>query len=87
VAAGVVQNGEDLVDRDPQLRHRHHFHALDHPELGSHICEVAPFRLSDSPAKPRRAPCLGEHTEFICRQFLGMSDEEFVGLMQAGAFG
>jgi len=87
VAAGIVQNGEDLVDRDPQLRHRHHFHALDHPELGSHICEVAPFRLSDSPANPRRAPCLGEHTEFICRQFLGMSDEEFVGLMQAGAFG
>ena len=32
------------------------------------------------------APCLGEHTEYICTRMLGMSDNEFVELMQEGVF-
>jgi len=32
------------------------------------------------------ALCLGEHNEFVCTQLLGMSDEEFVGLMAEGVF-
>jgi crotonobetainyl-CoA:carnitine CoA-transferase CaiB-like acyl-CoA transferase len=34
VAAGVVQSGKDLIE-DPQLKHRHHFWYLNHPEMGS----------------------------------------------------
>jgi hypothetical protein len=32
------------------------------------------------------SPCLGEHTELVCREFLGMNDEEFIGLLSDGVF-
>jgi crotonobetainyl-CoA:carnitine CoA-transferase CaiB-like acyl-CoA transferase len=32
------------------------------------------------------APCLGEHTEYVCTRILGMSDEEFVDLFTEGVF-
>jgi len=87
VAAGIVQNGEDLVDRDPQLKYRQHLSELHHPEIGSHFCEMAPFRLSETPGGLKKpAPCLGEHNEFICREILGMTDKEFIELMAVGVF-
>lgn len=87
VAAGVVQNGEDLVDKDAQLNHRQHFWKLDHPEMGSHISEAPPFRLTKTPAAPQMpAPSLGEHTHYVCTQILGMSDEEFVEMEIEGVF-
>jgi benzylsuccinate CoA-transferase BbsF subunit len=47
-----------------------------------------PAILSRTPAEPRKAaPCLGEHTEYVCKEFLGMGDEEFVDYMVSGAFG
>ena len=45
------------------------------------------FQLSETPAKPARpSPLIGEHTEYVCTKILGMSDEEFVNLLQAGVF-
>jgi hypothetical protein len=32
------------------------------------------------------APCFGEHTEYVCREFLGINDEEFIDLLQKGVF-
>jgi len=29
---------------------------------------------------------LGEHTEYVCTEFFGMSDEEFVELIADGVF-
>ena len=86
IAAGVVQSGKDLVE-DPQLKHRHHFWYLNHPEMGSCAYDGPPFKLSETPAELRMpAPCLGEHTEYVCTQILGMSDEEFVELLAEGVF-
>jgi len=88
VTAGIVQNGEDLLERDRQLRHRGHFRTLKHPEIGEHRCEVTPFRLSKTPSRMQTpAPCLGQHNEYVCNTILGMSDEEFLEAMEAGAFG
>jgi len=88
VRAGVVQNGEDLLDKDPQLRYRQHFQTLDHPEIGPHTYEVTPFRLSKTPSNLQMpAPCMGQHNEYICTKILGISDEEFVELLEAGVFG
>jgi len=87
VAVGVVQNGEDLLERDPQLRHRQHCKVLNHPEMGRHITEMAPFRLSASPGSPSRpAPCMGEHNEHVCKAILGLTDEEFIELLNSGVF-
>ena len=85
VAAGVVKNAQDMFE-DPQLRHRQHYQVLDHPEMGPHSYEYPPFRLSRTPAEIKRgSPCLGEHNEFVLKELLTLSDEEYVQLLVEGA--
>jgi len=86
VASGVVQTIKDVVD-DPQLKHRGRFQILEHPELGNHICENLAFRLSKCKVEWKRpAPCLGEHNEFVYTKLLGMSEGEFIELLNDGVF-
>ena len=87
VPAGVVQKGSDLSS-DPQLEFRGHFQWADHPEMGRMAYQRPAFKLSGTPASLRRpSPCLGQHTEMVCREFLGMNDEEFIRAFEGGAFG
>lgn len=86
VAAGVVKNCGDMYV-DPQLNARGMYWKMDHPEMGEFTHLGPSFRLSNTPAQPYRpSPLIGEHTQQICSEILGMSDEEFVTLMQAGVF-
>lgn len=86
IRAGVVTDGKDVLN-DPQLRYRSHFVALNHPEMGRYMAEAAPFKLSKTPAKVHSsAPCLGQHTEYVCSKILGISDEDFVDLLNDGVF-
>jgi crotonobetainyl-CoA:carnitine CoA-transferase CaiB-like acyl-CoA transferase len=86
VAAGVVETNRDLHE-DAQLKHRHHFRMLKHPEIGTHAYEEPSFRLSKTPAELRMpAPCLGEHTAYVCTEILGMSYEEFTHFLAEGVF-
>lgn len=87
VPASKVQSAADVC-QDPQLAHRDAFWRLEHPVLGEypHLGQAA--RLSATEASPRRAaPCLGEHTEMVCTEMLGMSDAQFIDLFQSGVFG
>ncbi len=87
VSAGVVKSPEDIY-QDPQLRQRNFFWTIEHKEMGavSHLGQAS--ILSETPAEPRMpAPCLGEHTEFVCKQLLGMRDEEFAELRREEAIG
>jgi benzylsuccinate CoA-transferase BbsF subunit len=87
VAAGVVQNAKDLYE-DPQLKERAYSWVMEHNELGKFSHLGQPSILSRTPAKPNRpAPCLGEHTEYICKELLAISDREFDELLIGGAFG
>jgi len=87
VAAGIVETAEDM-HHDPQFKHRNHFLTFDHPLIGPHAVDAVPFRLSKTPAQQYLTdPCLGEHNAYVCTELLGMSDEEFVSLVQAGIFG
>ena len=83
VPAGVVANARDL-HQDPQLRARDHLVRLDHPEMGSRTYDAPSFRLSQTPHRMRRAPLLGEHTQHVATDLLGLSDEEFIELLEAG---
>ena len=86
VPAGVVKNGADIYN-DPQLRHRKYFWQLKHPEMGLFTHLGQSFELSRTPAKARMpSPCLGQHTESICKDFLKISDDEFADLLQKGVF-
>jgi len=85
VAAGVLQNAEDMVDKDPQLKLRQHFVELDHAEMGKHLTERPPFKLSKTPSEPQRPfPSFGEHTEYVCKEILKMGDAEFADLIGTG---
>jgi benzylsuccinate CoA-transferase BbsF subunit len=86
VAAGLVSTGEDL-NLNPQLAARGYFKVLQHTEIGPTPFSNPPFRFAKAQGEVRKAaPCFGEHTEYVCREILGMSDEEFVDLLEKRVF-
>ncbi len=85
VAAGVLQTVEDLLEHDPQLRYRHFYWELEHPEVGKYQAYRPLFVLSKATCELRRAPLLGEHTEYALKKVLSMSDEEIAELVIEGA--
>ncbi|MBN1615354.1 MAG: CoA transferase [Deltaproteobacteria bacterium] len=77
VPAGVCQDGEDTLILDPHMKARGYYVYLDHPEAGRTAYDGPPFRLSETPGKLRMpAPRMGEHTDFVCKNILGMSEQE-----------
>ncbi len=86
VPAGVVANAADVF-KDPQLRQRNLYWPMQHSEMGMFTHLGQSFQLSKTPAQAYSpSPLLGEHTEYVCTKILGMSDDEFTGLMQEGVF-
>jgi benzylsuccinate CoA-transferase BbsF subunit len=86
VPAGTVSNTADVFN-DPQLAGRNIFWLMRHAEMGDFTHLGQSFQLSETPARPYSpAPLLGEHTEQVCTEMLGMTDEEFVHLVQEGVF-
>ena len=86
IRAGMVQDAKDLY-LDPQLKQDNIFWPIKHKEMGmvSHLGQ--PIHLSKCNVKARLpAPCLGEHTEMVCKEILGMPDEEFEDLSKMGIF-
>jgi crotonobetainyl-CoA:carnitine CoA-transferase CaiB-like acyl-CoA transferase len=46
-----------------------------------------PIKMSETPYRiTRGAPCLGEHTAYICTEILKMPGEEFAQFMNDGIF-
>lgn len=86
VPSGPVQDGSDLVDRDPQLRERQSFVKLTHPVIGECNHPAPAVKLSESPSQMKTSPCLGEHNEYVYKEFLGISDEEYGALLDEGVF-
>ena len=87
VIAAVVQRVEDVVESDPQLKHRHFFWTLKHPECGEGIHNRTTYLLSKTPSELRRpAPCLGEHTDLVCRELLKMPEDQYVSLLLDNVF-
>jgi len=82
VAAGVVQNARDVLDGDPHQKERGYYVYLDHPEAGHTAHDTPGFRLSKVQGGFRSpAPCLGEHTGYVCKEILNLSDEEIAQLL------
>jgi crotonobetainyl-CoA:carnitine CoA-transferase CaiB-like acyl-CoA transferase len=86
VPAGVVQSAREVLDYDEHLRERGFYTYLDHPETGRAAYDGPPFKLSRTPGELRSpAPTLGQHTEYVCKEILGLTDEEIADLLVAGA--
>jgi benzylsuccinate CoA-transferase BbsF subunit len=84
IEAGAVETIEDLL-ADPQLAARGHFEALRHDPLGELQFEHCGIRIAAAPARLRTpGPNLGEHTQAILREQLGMDDDEIASLAERG---
>lgn len=85
VPAGVVQDSEDLLVHDPQIRARDYYAYLDHSVTGHSAYDGIAYRLSETPGRPRfGAPRIGEHTEYVCTEILGMSEDEITEYLVDG---
>jgi crotonobetainyl-CoA:carnitine CoA-transferase CaiB-like acyl-CoA transferase len=83
VPAGPI-NSIDQVFADPQVQHREMQIELDHPVAGALPLVGSPINLSRTPvAYDRPPPGLGEHTDEVLRERLGLSDDELASLRAA----
>jgi benzylsuccinate CoA-transferase BbsF subunit len=86
VGAGLVANAKDL-DEDPQMRYYNFYRELEHPYMGRlRYYHPAPLKLSAAEAAVQRPVLLGEHTDKICTEILGMTQNEVDALRQKGVF-
>jgi crotonobetainyl-CoA:carnitine CoA-transferase CaiB-like acyl-CoA transferase len=86
IAAGVVQDIEDLMEHDPQIRSRNALLSLDHPLLGPFAHVRTPASFSRSTTEPFRAPAIGEHGEQIAATICGLNDARVAELKALGVF-
>jgi crotonobetainyl-CoA:carnitine CoA-transferase CaiB-like acyl-CoA transferase len=61
---------------------------MSHPRAGKVRMVGAPVRLSETPGSVRTpAPMLGEHTELVLRELLGLGAAEIETLRAGGVIG
>jgi len=86
IAAGVVQDCEDMIELDPQLAERGALVELDHPLLGPFGHIATPIRFSDDRLQPFRAPRMGEHVREVATQICGLDPAHVDRLEAEGVF-
>jgi crotonobetainyl-CoA:carnitine CoA-transferase CaiB-like acyl-CoA transferase len=89
VPAGVVQDAADRLERDPQLAARGHFTMLGNADVAPMPLEGVPFQMSATPpdtggAIHRGPPLLGEDTDEVLEEILGMGRDEISSLRADG---
>jgi benzylsuccinate CoA-transferase BbsF subunit len=84
VPASVVETTGDVFD-DPVLAARRYWRVLEHPVMGPVRNASAPHRWNGQPVSPASpAPLLGQHTEEISTDLLGLSADEYRRLVADG---
>jgi 2-methylfumaryl-CoA isomerase len=86
VSWGPYQTFRQLVDEDPRVSTANPmFEAVDHPGVGTYLMPGSPLDFAGLERLPvRRAPQLGEHTEEILADVLGLSPQEIGRLDDSG---
>jgi crotonobetainyl-CoA:carnitine CoA-transferase CaiB-like acyl-CoA transferase len=85
VPAGAVQRSSDLA-RDPQYLHREFHRFVEHPVMGRVPYAGVQYRIPGyRPGPFTYAPLLGEHTDRVLSEELGMSADEIAAARAAGA--
>lgn len=84
VPTGPVYSAADVL-QDPHFRARGSLVEVDNPGVGRVVMQAPVPRLESTPLpNPGPAPQLGEHTEAVLRDLLGLSAEEVERLREAG---
>ena len=86
VSWGPYQTFRQLVDEDPRVSTENPmFEAVEHPGVGTYLMPGSPLRFRDAGSLPvQRAPQLGEHTEQVLAEVLGLDGTEIARLHDAG---
>jgi formyl-CoA transferase len=84
IPVGPILSMKELVEEE-SLRKTGTVVEVDHPERGKYLTVGNPIKLSDSPSDVVRSPLLGEHTDEILRDVVGLSDEEIKIAKEEGA--
>jgi formyl-CoA transferase len=80
VPCGPINDLSQVFD-DPQVRHRRMQVRAPHPAAGEVTMVANPVKFSATPvAHDRAPPLLGEHTDEVMREVLGMADGEIAAL-------
>jgi crotonobetainyl-CoA:carnitine CoA-transferase CaiB-like acyl-CoA transferase len=87
IPVGAINDLAQVVDH-PQVKARGALVEMDHPRAGKVRMVGVPVRLSETPGSVRTpAPMLGEHTEAVLRDLLGLDAGEVAALRAAGTIG
>lgn len=86
VSWGPYQTFRQLVEEDPRCSEENTlFSTLEQPGIGSYLVPASPLELTAAGRlPPRRAPLLGENTEEILADVLGLGPTEIGRLFDAG---
>ena len=84
--AGVVQNTEDMLRRDPQLEARCFFEDIPHFKRGQVTASGIPLGLTGTPGRTTHAgSSVGHDNDYVFREILGLSPDEIDRLIVSGA--
>ena len=87
VPAGMVMDESD-VHADPHVAERNFFQEVTHPEAGTHKNPTIGFKLQNTPYHIRRhAVLLGQDNEYVYKNVMGYSDEEYQRFIDMGHVG
>jgi len=85
IPAYPVRDGRDLVDHDPQLAAGNFYQKLDHPLAGPVAHEGVVAHLHGTPGGLwQPAPLLGQHTDELLTELLGLTPERLSSLHDEG---
>ena len=84
IPVGPILSMRELAE-EPSLRETGTIVEVEHPERGTYLTVGNPVKLSDSPSDVVRSPLLGEHTDEILREVVGLSDNDIAAARDEGA--
>ena len=84
IPCGPILSMKELAE-DRSLRATGTVVEVDHPARGRYLSVGNPIKLSASPSDVMRSPLLGEHTEEILREVLGLGDAQVTDIRDSGA--
>ena len=87
IPVGRVQNVAEVFE-NPQIESRNMKLHVQHPKLGELPLTGNPIKLSEAGERDHAPPpMLGEHTESVLRERLGVDNETLRSLRESGVFG